>query len=50
LSEYVSYYEEFNKKFNGKYKYPPWEKTSSLLEFAKKLPDGEYLLVGQELG
>jgi hypothetical protein len=41
LSTYVSFYE--------KYKGLDWENTSSLLEFAKKLPDGEYLLVGQEL-
>jgi hypothetical protein len=54
LSEYVSSYEKihknFNEKFNnGQYKYPEWAKTNFLLEFAKELPDGEYLLVGQEL-
>jgi hypothetical protein len=46
LSNYISYYEKFN---NEKYKNPDWKTTSSLLNLAEKLPDGEYLLVGQEL-
>jgi hypothetical protein len=46
LSNYVNSYQKFN---NEKFKYPDWEGTNALLECAKKLPDGEYLLVGQEL-
>jgi hypothetical protein len=49
LSEYESIYEKYHAKVKGDYKLPDWEATSALLEFAKKLPDGEYLLVGQEL-
>jgi hypothetical protein len=49
LSEHERYYEKNHEKFKGDYKLPDWEGTSSLLEFAKELPDGEYLLVGQEL-
>jgi hypothetical protein len=49
LSEHVSYYEKMHEKSKGDYKLPDWERTGSLLEFAKELPDGEYLLVGQEL-
>jgi hypothetical protein len=40
-------YEEFKEKH--RIIFSDFEETNALLEFAKKLPDGEYLLVGQEL-
>jgi hypothetical protein len=46
LSDYASIYEKFNKEdYTSFY----WKMFSEFFELVKELPDGEYLLVGQEL-